>query len=167
MTDSGVRTSELSSVMANCLNLENPKSFYLFAGAGSGKTRALVEAMKMFRQKYGQEVRLSARKVAVITYTNAACDEIKHRIDYDPIFSVSTIHSFAWELIQAFSKDIREWLSRNLEMEINTLKEKQKNGRAGKASDDRTFKIECLSAKCTQLNRWSQRACDERPMKQS
>ena len=141
MTDSGAQTSELSAVMANCLDLENPKSFFLFAGAGSGKTRALVEAMKMFRQKYGQEFRLSARKVAVITYTNAACDEIKHRIDYDSIFAVSTIHSFAWELIQTYHKDIREWLSHNLQMEIKALQEKQQKGRAGKASDDRTVQI--------------------------
>ena len=141
MTDSAAQTSELSTVMANCLNLENPKSFFLFAGAGSGKTRALVEAMKMFRQKYGQEFRLSARKVAVITYTNAARDEIKHRIDYDSIFEVSTIHSFAWKLIQTYHKDIREWLSHNLKMKIKALEEKQQKGRAGKASDDRAVQI--------------------------
>lgn len=29
-----------------CLDLENPKSFFLFAGAGSGKTRSLVESLK-------------------------------------------------------------------------------------------------------------------------
>jgi len=110
MTDSVTQTKVLSTVMANCLNLEDPKSFFLFAGAGSGKTRALVEAMQIFRQKYGQEFRLSARKVAVITYTNAACDEIKHRIDYDSIFAVSTIHSFAWELIRSYHRDICEWL---------------------------------------------------------
>ncbi len=142
MTDSVTQTKDLGTVMSNCLNLENPKSFFLFAGAGSGKTRALVEAMQMFRQKYGQEFRLSARKVAVITYTNAACDEIKHRIDYDSIFAVSTIHSFAWELIRTYHKDIREWLSHNLGMEINALQEKQQKGRAGKASADRTVKIE-------------------------
>ena len=142
MTDSATQTKDLSVVMDSCLNLEDPKSFFLFAGAGSGKTRALVEAMQMFRQKYGQEFQLSARKVAVITYTNAACDEIKHRIDYDSIFAVSTIHSFAWELIQTYHKDIREWLSHNLKMEINVLEEKQKKGRAGKASDDRAVKIE-------------------------
>ena len=141
MTDSAAQTSELSTVMANCLNLENPKSFFLYAGAGSGKTRALVEAMKMFRQKYGQEFRLSARKVAVITYTNAARDEIKHRIDYDSIFEVSTIHSFAWKLIQTYHKDIREWLSHNLKVKIKALEEKQQKGRAGKASDDRAVKI--------------------------
>ncbi|MCD6175781.1 MAG: ATP-dependent helicase [Planctomycetes bacterium] len=151
MTDSGAQTNELSTVMANCLNLENPKSFFLFAGAGSGKTRALVEAMKMFCQKYGQEFRLSARKVAVITYTNAACDEIKHRIDYDSIFAVSTIHSIAWELIQTYHKDIREWLSHNLEMKINDLQEKQQKGRAGKASADRAVQIKSKQKRLDRL----------------
>jgi len=139
--------------MDNCLNLDNPKSLFLFAGAGSGKTRALVEAMKMFRQKYGQEFRLSGRKVAVITYTNAACDEIKHRIDYDPIFVVSTIHSFAWELIRTYHKDIREWLRHYLEIDINDLQEKQRKGRAGtKASADRTVQIESKQKRLNRLN---------------
>jgi DNA helicase-2/ATP-dependent DNA helicase PcrA len=151
MTDSDAQTSELNTVMDNCLNLENPKSFFLFAGAGSGKTRALVEAMKMFRQKYGQEFRLSARKVAVITYTNAACDEIKHRIDYDSIFAVSTIHSFAWGLIQTYHKDIREWLSHNLKMKINDLQEKQQKGRASKASADREVQIESKQKRLDRL----------------
>ncbi|NQT00485.1 MAG: ATP-dependent helicase, partial [Planctomycetes bacterium] len=136
------QTNELSDIMAGCLDLDSPKSFFLFAGAGSGKTRALVEAMNTFRKKYGEEFRLSARKVAVITYTNAACDEIKHRIDYDTIFAVSTIHSFAWELIRPYHKDIREWLSKHLVMDIRELMEKQKKGRASKASDDRAVQIE-------------------------
>ncbi len=152
MTDSTAQTSELSDVMDTCLNLEDPKSFFLFAGAGSGKTRALVEAMEMFRLKYGQEFRLSARKVAVITYTNAACDEIKHRIDYDSIFAVSTIHSFAWELIRSYHNDIREWLSHSLGMEINALQEKQQKGRAGKAFDDRAVQIESKQKRLSRLN---------------
>jgi DNA helicase-2/ATP-dependent DNA helicase PcrA len=152
MADSGTQTKDLSTVMANCLNLENPKSFFLFAGAGSGKTRALVEAMQMFRLKYGQEFRLSAKKVAVITYTNAACDEIKHRIDHDSIFAVSTIHSFAWELIRAYHKDIREWLSHNLKMEINALEEKQLKGRTSKASADRAVQIESKQRRLERLD---------------
>ena len=152
MTDSVTQTKDLSVVMDSCLNLEDPKSFFLFAGAGSGKTRALVEAMQMFRQKYGQEFRLSARKVAVITYTNAACDEIKHRIDFDSIFAVSTIHSFAWELIRTYHKDIREWLSHNLKMEINALEEKQRKGRPSKASADRAVQIESKQRRLERLN---------------
>ncbi len=151
MTDPIAQTRELSDVMDTCLNLEDPKSFFLFAGAGSGKTRALVEAMQIFRLKYGQEFRLSARKVAVITYTNAARDVIKHRIDYDSIFAVSTIHSFAWELIRSFHNDIREWLHHSLETEINALKEKQQRGRPSKASADRAVQIESKQKRITRL----------------
>ena len=32
--------------IAECLNLDDPKSFFLFAGAGSGKTRSLVKALE-------------------------------------------------------------------------------------------------------------------------
>jgi len=152
MPDPTAQTSGLTDIMDTCLNLEDPKSFFLFAGAGSGKTRALVEAMKMFGLKYGQEFRLSARKVAVITYTNAACDEIKHRIDYDSIFAVSTIHSFAWELIRSYHNDIREWLSHSLKMEINDLEEKQEKGRASKASADRAVQIESKQKRLARLD---------------
>ena len=153
MPDSDIQTKDLSGVMSDCLNLESPKSFFLFAGAGSGKTRALVEAMELFRQKYGQEFRLSARKVAVITYTNAARDEIKHRIDYDSIFAVSTIHSFAWELIQSYHKDISVWLNHNLKMEIDTLEVKQQKGRAGtKADADRAVQVESKTKRLDRLD---------------
>jgi len=153
MTDSATQTKDISGIIDSCLNLDKPKSFFLFAGAGSGKTRALVEAMKMFRKKYGQEFRLSARKVAVITYTNAACDEIKHRIDYDSIFAVSTIHSFAWELIRTYYKDVREWLRSHLEEDIRELKAKQSKGRAGtKAASDRAVQIESKQKRLGRLD---------------
>ncbi len=152
MTDSAAQTAELRDVMASCLNLDNPRSFFLFAGAGSGKTRALVDAMQIFREKCGEEFRVSARKVSVITYTNAACDEIKHRIDYDSMFSVSTIHRFAWELIRSYHDDIREWLGHNLIIQISALEEKQRKGRAGKASADRAVQIESKKKRLARLN---------------
>ena len=61
----------------NCLNLDEPKSFFLFAGAGSGKTRSLVEVLKRFRTENIDRLRRKAQKVAIITYTNAASNEIK------------------------------------------------------------------------------------------
>jgi DNA helicase-2/ATP-dependent DNA helicase PcrA len=54
----------------NCLNLQAPKSFFLFAGAGSGKTRSLVGALKFIQEKNSKELRLHGQRVAVITYTN-------------------------------------------------------------------------------------------------
>jgi uncharacterized protein YbbC (DUF1343 family) len=38
------------------------------------------------------------QRVGVITFTNAASDEIKSRLAFDPLIDVSTIHSFAWSL---------------------------------------------------------------------
>lgn len=125
-----------------CFNLDNPKSLFLFAGAGSGKTRSLVNVLSKLRDEQGQRLHLRAQKIAVITYTNAACDEIQHRLGYDPLFSVSTIHSFAWELIKPFQQDIKQWIKLDLQQEISDLEEQEKKGRAGtKASIDRVNKI--------------------------
>jgi DNA helicase-2/ATP-dependent DNA helicase PcrA len=124
------------------LNLDTPKSFFLFAGAGSGKTRSLVEALKHVRNAYGHRLRLQRKKVAVITYTNAACDEIKQRLDYDSIVEVSTIHSFVWNLIQNFHSDIKEWLKIDLRRSVEEISEQQRRGRGGKAAIDRAHKIE-------------------------
>src|SRR4051812_36335465 len=85
--------------IAACLDLSNPRSFFLFAGAGSGKTRSLVNALKHLRTHFGKRLRFGGQRIAVITYTNAACDEIVQRMDFDPLVQVSTIHSFAWQLI--------------------------------------------------------------------
>ncbi|WP_224962359.1 UvrD-helicase domain-containing protein [Geomonas subterranea] len=137
-----------------CLDLGQPKSFFLFAGAGSGKTRSLVEVLKRFRANNIQRLRDSGRKVAVITYTNAACDEIQRRLDFDAIFTVSTIHSFAWELIRPYQCDIREWLRGHLKFEIAELEEAQRKGRAGtKAAEDRPRQIASKQARLEALDR--------------
>ncbi|TNG89386.1 UvrD-helicase domain-containing protein, partial [Testudinibacter aquarius] len=74
-----------------------PKSFLLFAGAGSGKTRTLVNVLEKIKKEHGGNLFRKGQKVKVITFTNAACEEINHRLQYDYTFSVSTIHSFSWE----------------------------------------------------------------------
>ena len=113
------------------LTSDNPKSFFLFAGAGSGKTRTLVLALDELRKEDGRRLRLQNRRVGVITYTNAARDEIEKRIDSDPLIHISTIHSFAWSLIGGFDKDIKEWLEENLNQKINALEEQRIRSRPG------------------------------------
>ena len=66
--------------VSKLLNPKDPRSFFLFAGAGSGKTRSLKSALESFRNEYGEEFRRSGRRIAVITYTNAAADEIAMRV---------------------------------------------------------------------------------------
>lgn len=129
--------------LAEFLNLEKPTSFFLFAGAGSGKTYSLVNALNYIEKTYRDVLRLRGRQVAVITYTNAACDEITRRTKYSPLFIVRTIHSFAWSQIRGFNSDIRAWLRDNLEHEILGLKAEEAKGRTGtKASAARQAQIE-------------------------
>jgi len=125
-----------------CLNLNAPKSFFLYAGAGSGKTRSLVNAVGRLRRDYRRPLLLQGRRVAVITYTNAACDEIKKRLEFDPLVQVSTIHSFAWSLIAGYDVEIKEWLRDNLMTEISELQAAAAKGRPGtKAAIDRVRSI--------------------------
>lgn len=64
------------------------------------------------------------RQVAVITYTNAATDEIMRRIDYNPLFHVSTIHSFVWDSIKTYQKDIKARYLQRLQANIDELQAK-------------------------------------------
>ena len=113
----------------NCLNPNCPISFFLFAGAGSGKTRTLVNVLTKFKKTYGQDFKLRNRKIAIITYTNAAADEINHRLSYDSIFEVSTIHSFCWDLIKNYTSDIKKWIEKDIHESIKNLEDKLSRAR--------------------------------------
>ncbi|MGG7035710.1 MAG: UvrD-helicase domain-containing protein [Flavobacterium sp.] len=146
--------NNIDSQIYECLNQKAPKSFFLFAGAGSGKTRSLVNVLTDFKTEYGKQFRVNRKKVAIITYTNAACEEIKHRLGFDSIFSVSTIHSFAWELVKNFNRDIKEWLKVSLSSEIAKLQEEQAKSRSlqNKTSIDRAKKIDSKSKRLQNLD---------------
>lgn len=138
----------------NCLNLDKPRSFFLFAGAGSGKTRSLVEVLGRFRESNIKRLRRDGQKVSIITYTNAACDEIKRRLEFDSSFYVATIHSFSWELISPYVSDIRSWLKTSLESDIADLKIQQDKAKSKttKTFLDREIKIESKEKRLNQLS---------------
>lgn len=115
---------EVDKDIYHFLNLDSPSSFLLFAGAGSGKTRTLVNVLEHVKRHDLNRIIDAGSRIAVITYTNAACDEIKHRLQFDPAFSVSTIHSFAWDLIKPFTEDIRGFLRDRLAEQIAELQAK-------------------------------------------
>lgn len=118
------RDSTADSIIQSCLDLKNPKSFFLFAGAGSGKTRSLISALDYINKTFGRELKLNNRRVAVITYTKAARDEIKRRCCYNSLFQISTIHSFAWDLICSHTEDIRMWLKSDVSGKITDAETK-------------------------------------------
>lgn len=145
--------AEADATILACLDLAAPKSFFLYAGAGSGKTRSLVEATRTVCRKQGRRLSLSCQKIGVITYTNAACDEIKQRLEFDPRVEVSTIHAFAWSLIGGYDEDIRGWLATNLTKEIAELEILQAKGRPNsKAATDRARSIESKHRRHAGLN---------------
>lgn len=135
--------AEADETIVSCLNLKKPRSFFLYAGAGSGKTRSLVEAVRKVCREQSRRLSLSGQRIGIVTYTNAACDEIKQRLEFDPCVEVSTIHAFAWSLIGGYDRDIQQWIAAKLLRDVTELEEAQARGRAGsKAAADRARSIE-------------------------
>lgn len=91
-------------------SLKENKSFVLLAGPGAGKTKNLIDVVSHLQAN--KELFFNKRqKVAVITYTNAAKDEIIERLgESQDHVHCSTIHSFCWELIKNFKTDILLYL---------------------------------------------------------
>lgn len=104
-----VAAEESLAAIRTCLN--ERKSFLLEAGAGAGKTYSLVYALKYLVEKHGQKFIRQHQKIACISYTNVASDEIKTRTGEHPAILSSTIHSFCWALIKDFQPFLRENLT--------------------------------------------------------
>lgn len=67
---------------------------------------------------------MQGKNVAVITFTNAATDEIVNRLDYSPVFHISTIHSFVWDVIKYYQTDIKHLYCQYIQEDIRVLYEK-------------------------------------------
>lgn len=82
--------------------------FLLSGGAGSGKTYTLVETIRALTQSD------PSSRIACITYTNAAADEIQERVDSRSLW-VSTIHDFMWEQIKRHQNELQQILQELIE----------------------------------------------------
>ncbi len=98
--------------------------------------------MRDLCKRQGRQLTLTGQKIAVITYTNAACDEIVQRLEFDPRIDVSTIHAFAWSLIRGYDTDIRKWLDTNLLAEIAELEGSRRKGERERRRSRRAQSIE-------------------------
>lgn len=116
--------AQIDEALEKCVLSTPRKSFFLFAGAGSGKTYSLVLLLKRIRDGIGKSLLLQGKNVAVITFTNAATNEIINRLDYSPIFHVSTIHSFVWDVIQYYQTDIKKFYCQHIQEDIEELEAK-------------------------------------------
>ena len=103
--------------------LERHQNFALIAGAGSGKTSSLIDALLLIRAKEGKTLRQNDQKIACITFTKRAVEVIRARLDFDDLYLVSTVHSFLWSQISRFHTDIRHAL---ISARLPALIEKEK-----------------------------------------
>lgn len=115
---------QVDETLEKCILSTPRKSFFLFAGAGSGKTYSLVLLLKKIHNSIGKDLLLQGKNVAVITFTNAATDEIINRLDYSPIFHISTIHSFVWDVIKYYQTDIKRLYCFYIEEDLKALEKK-------------------------------------------
>ena len=115
---------QVDETLEKCILSSPRKSFFLFAGAGSGKTYSLVLLLKKIRNSIGKDLLLQGKNVAVITFTNAATDEIVNRLDYSPVFHISTIHSCVWDVIKYYQTDIKRLYCQYIQEDIRVLYEK-------------------------------------------
>lgn len=106
-----------------CIEAKPPQPFIVRAGAGSGKTTSLIKALACVLEVHGSSLRLKKQKVACITYTDLAAQEVSADVEANPMVQVSTIHSFYWSIIKSFQADIKTWVIANIHERIGRLGE--------------------------------------------
>ncbi|MGR8025316.1 hypothetical protein ACU7M0_38330, partial [Burkholderia cenocepacia] len=101
--------AEADATILACLDLSKPRRFFLYAGAGSGKTRSLVSAVRKTSDgEHGRQLTLTGKNVVVSTYTSDPCDDSKQRLDCDPRVPVMTNHASSWSLHASYTVAVRQ-----------------------------------------------------------
>lgn len=104
-------------------------SFVFNAGAGSGKTYALVQCLEHLIKSKSNDLKMHNQKIICITYTNIATNNIKERIGRNDTALVSTIHERLWEIIKKQQPELlkihMEALEKDIEKNKKKLNEKQ------------------------------------------
>lgn len=91
--------------------LDHGRNFKLEAGAGAGKTYSLIQALKYILERRGRFLPRTDQRVACLTYTKVARDEINARTDGNPAIFADTLHGFLWEMISPYQKSLAALLS--------------------------------------------------------
>jgi DNA helicase-2/ATP-dependent DNA helicase PcrA len=124
-TRAGAPDTEADIKLRTILDQTPRKSFIMIAGAGSGKTTSLIKALDYIRRTKASALRRRGQRVACITYTEIAAGEIWGDVGNDPLFHVSTIHSFLWLVTASFQQDIQRWVGARIGERIADLRAEQ------------------------------------------
>lgn len=110
MTNEAEKAAEIANEKLESA-IDNHESFIFEAGPGAGKTYSLHNSLDYIIGKYSEKLRNHHQKIACISFTNTAVDEINERVDKNPLIFSSTIHGFCWNFMNGYQKEIREILS--------------------------------------------------------
>lgn len=124
-----VITSAVERRIIDCLSRK--KSFLLDAGAGSGKTWTLVQSLRYILNNRDAFLTAHGQKIACITYTNVAKDEIIERIEHNNDVKVSTIHDFLWDCIGQFQNELQLSLCEYLQEKLAKIEADLSKNRTG------------------------------------
>ena len=91
-------------------SIEQRQSFKLEAGAGAGKTYSLIKALQFLIEREGNRLLRLNQRIACITFTNVAKDQIEAQVDRSPLIHCDTIHGFCWSIISEFQYQLRTLL---------------------------------------------------------
>ena len=110
MTSDPTSAEEASEIVFEEIKecLAEGRDFLLEAGAGSGKTHSLIETLNYLAESEGDELVRNKQKIACITYTNVAADQIISRTNSHPAIYATTIHGFCWSLVKNFQPFLRK-----------------------------------------------------------
>lgn len=103
--------------------IDEYQNIIFHAGAGAGKTYALIESLKYIIQTKGKQLNSHNQNIICITYTNVATNEIKERLGNTKLVKVSTIHERLWDLIKDFQKQLVEIHKEKLNTELSNINE--------------------------------------------
>ena len=99
--------AELDTLNKIIDQISSHSSFVVEAGAGSGKTSSLIETLRYVVDQHGHDLLSRGQRIACITYTNVAKEEILSRLERDPLVFVGTIHEYLWSVISKFQAELR------------------------------------------------------------
>ena len=101
--------------------IDKKQSLVFKAGAGSGKTYALIESLRYLLKRKGNNLQENNQKISVITFTNVAKNEIEERLGNSNVVVVSTIHKRLWELISGYDKQLVNIHLNEIKLELTKI----------------------------------------------
>ena len=121
----------LDKEQKSAVKYEGNKPLVINAGPGSGKTRVIIERVRFLIKKG-----VDPSSILVITFTNEATNELRHRLRYEtdlemPVVNqikISTIHGFCRYLIANYEKLSYNYLDRNGEKSLFINKNRERLG---------------------------------------